>query len=263
MRTVDHLEVLRAERRRIVSVLDDADMDAPVPACPDWRLADLAWHLVDGMRFWQRSIRDGSADPGDVTDEPRPPVGELAANFERESAALVELLASRPADAPCWSWHPDGGTIGWLRRRQAHELRIHRLDVEQAADVEPTETDPAVAADGIDEMLTVFLTGTPPWASFVPDEATVRFAATDRDRAWTARFGRCLGAPPGGDPVELDCLELIEPAAPDLRTAPDVTVTATAAQLDSWLWRRVDHVAHDGDPALYRRLVELLRDVTG
>jgi uncharacterized protein (TIGR03083 family) len=258
MASLDHVTVLRSERDRIAGLLPDADMTRRVPACPDWTLADLAWHLIAGSTFWVRSIEEGLDDPGTVIDHGAPRADELAARFEETSARLVDVLASRPPETPCWSWHPAGGTIGWVRRRQAHEMLIHRVDVEQSLGSETQPVAGDVAADGAAEMIAVMLTGTPDWAVFSPEDSVVRIATTDTGSAWTGRFGRCAGTTPSGTAVDLDAIELVADGH-----EPDLTITATAVDLYLWLWRRTtDGITAAGDVHLFERTERLVADVT-
>jgi hypothetical protein len=56
-------------------------------------------------------------------------------------------------------------TVSWVARRQAHEALIHRTDAELAAGVTVTRADAALAADGVDDLISGFLVGVPRWAS--------------------------------------------------------------------------------------------------
>ncbi|WP_238993563.1 hypothetical protein [Nocardioides caldifontis] len=62
-------------------------------------------------------------------------------------------------------------TVGYIRRRQAHEALIHRLDAELTAGT-VTALDPTLASDGVDEALDVMFGGCPPWGSFEPATST-------------------------------------------------------------------------------------------
>ncbi|MHC5903470.1 maleylpyruvate isomerase N-terminal domain-containing protein [Streptomyces sp. S6] len=52
------------------SVVESApSLDAPVPSCPGWTLADLAQHIGQGRRKWARIVAAGPADgPVQVSD---------------------------------------------------------------------------------------------------------------------------------------------------------------------------------------------------
>ena len=73
------------------------------------------------------------------------------------SAALLEQIAATDPTTECWTWYPDDPTVGFWTRRMAHETLVHRWDAERGAGLEPEPMTPELAADGIDEMLDVFV----------------------------------------------------------------------------------------------------------
>src|SRR5205823_7007051 len=77
----------------------------------------------------------------------------LAAFFDRASRELADVLAATPPDTRAWTWSEDQ-TVGFIRRRQAHEALIHRVDAELTAG-RRTPMDPGLSADGVDEALRV------------------------------------------------------------------------------------------------------------
>ena len=92
-------------------------------------------------------------------------------------------------------WAPDK-TVGYIRRRQAHEALIHRLDAELAAgDVTPLDTE--LASDGVLEALDVMFGGCPPWGD-LRTVGRARAGPRDRHRARGARssLGRFTGTDP-------------------------------------------------------------------
>lgn len=242
-----------------------------VPSCPDWTAADLVWHLAEVQYFWAAIVEGNLATPGAVEPLERPADAELESLMAAQSENLVRQLSERGASEPCWSWHSSGGRVGWVRRRQAHEALIHRIDAELAlASLAGGDTtghraiDSELAVDGVDEMLTVMLdvAGAPDWGRFEPDGTSVRLEVPGR--VWAAELGLFVGTDPEAsddDPgsdgssgaVELPALRLIDPeAAPD----PSATVIGPASELDLWLWRRGDlnTASIDGDAAVIDRL---------
>ena len=153
---VDFLSAVRSESDLFAAAIRRGDLGSQVPTCPDWRLTDLIWHLAEVQSFWA-SIVDGLLDSPESVQQPdRPGNQELSAFFENQSARLSGALAAGDPDSACWSWYEHGGNVGWVRRRQAHEALIHRIDAElTAGPVSPV--DPDLAADGIDEILTTML----------------------------------------------------------------------------------------------------------
>ena len=64
---VDFTGVVEAESRRFVATLDGVDAATPVPTCPGWTAADLAWHLTEVHGFWARIL----ASRVTVIEQPR------------------------------------------------------------------------------------------------------------------------------------------------------------------------------------------------
>jgi uncharacterized protein (TIGR03083 family) len=238
-----YLDHLRTESARFREVLAGCDPAARVPACPDWDAADLLWHLACVQAFWAEVVRTRPAEVADDFEQrlPRPDSldGMLAA-YDGYSAALQDALtAADPADE-AWHWSSDR-TVGASIRRQAHEALIHRIDAEEAAGT-VTPLDPALAADGVLEALTVMYGGCPPWGTITPSGPVVDVRLTDTGDVLHVALGRFTGTDPDGTSYD----------EPDLVVVPDgqavATVSATASDLDAWLWHRgVGRVAVDLD----------------
>lgn len=248
----EYLDHLVAESARFRDVLATCDPAARVPACPDWDATDLLWHLGEVQWFWARMVAKRPAAPSAPDDEaPERPgdVGGLLAFFDRASQDLVERLAAADPSEPAWSWAPDR-TVGFTYRRQAHEALIHRVDAEQAAGID-SDLDPALAADGVAELMEVMYGGQPPeWARFESRQGEVSLEITDVASTIRVRPGHLTGVDPeSGDDVTGPHLLVV----PDSSAPPAVTVTGAAAVLDAWLWRRRDDagVSITGDEASY------------
>ncbi len=230
---------------------------APVPTCPDWTAADLVWHLAEVQHFWASIVEANLADPSEVGELVRPADDGLLALFDDCSTRLVSAVRDHDGDEPCWSWHDDGHSVGWVRRRQAHEALIHRIDAELTVGdgrLEATRPiDTQLAADGVDEMVGVMLEvgSVPDWARFDRDGRTIRLDVPGR--SWTLALGRFVGTDPSGTAHDL-------PAVTGLPAVdrPTAIVSGPAAELDLWLWRRAPlaEAAIDGDPAVVEWLHE-------
>lgn len=262
-RRLDHahyLEHLADDSARFAVVLGQTSYDAEVPTCPGWDAADLLFHLSEVQSFWARIVgrRLTTADEVEELETTRPDDdAELPALFARCSDALQEALRSTPPEVTVWTWASEQ-SAAFCARRQAHEALIHRLDAELTAG-ERTGIDPELAADGVDEVLGVMYGEPPAWGSFTADhDHVVRFAATDTGDTWSVTIGRFVGPAPddGGDHAS-DCLDWV---ADDV--APTASVSATAADLDCWLWRRptVGEVAVSGSDATLARLAAVMAD---
>lgn len=247
---LDFLGHLARESARFAAALRDAPSDARVPTCPDWDADDLIWHLADVQWFWGTIVAEKitETERSDALDHPQRPDGRagLLDFYERASRDLGEALASQPPDATAWTWSDDQ-TVGFIRRRQAHEALIHRIDAEETAG-ERTAIDTALSSDGVDEVLRVMYGGVPSWGEFTPDAAdTVRLRTTDTGASWFVTLGRFVGTDPDdGETIDDSDMRIADtdagqPAAAEL--------SGSAADLNCWLWHRptVGEVERKGD----------------
>jgi uncharacterized protein (TIGR03083 family) len=246
---------LSTESDRFLEEVLAAAPDARVPSCPDWTADDLLWHLGTVQAFWAEVLRRRPADPDEWHSEPVRPEGReaLRAFFEEATAALRDELGRASDGEPAWTWHADQ-SVAFIRRRQAHEATIHRIDAELAAGRPVTEIEPELAWDGVLECLGVMYAGVPDWAEFTPDGATVELVPTDGGEPVRVVLGRTVGHEPDGDPIDEPDLALVAPAGP-----ADVTVRATASHLDAWLWHRAEGgVDVEGDEDVYARFASIV-----
>ena len=151
-----YLTVLETEAAALARAVADGDLDARVPACPDWTLAELVRHTGKVHR-WAFHIADTRAKerPGwdDLPDAEAPAdAAGLARWFEGGSRRLAALLRERGPAEPVWSWALEQHTGFWARR-MAHETLVHRIDAEQATTGRASAVDPDLAADNVDELL--------------------------------------------------------------------------------------------------------------
>jgi uncharacterized protein (TIGR03083 family) len=246
----DYLTHLASESARFLAAVRAAAADAAVPTCPGWDAQDLLWHLGEVQWFWGEVVRTRATDPDTVeaAKPARPANGpDLEAFFAGSSARLGELLAATGPDTPAWTWSTEP-TVGFIRRRQAHEAMVHRLDAELAAGTR-TALDPALAADGVDELLRVMFGDIPSWGSFTVDAGrTVRVSTTDTGHSWLVTLGRFTGTSPNTGTTYDD--PAIEVAPVDDGAPAAATLTGTAEDLDCALWNRppVGAVERSGDP---------------
>jgi uncharacterized protein (TIGR03083 family) len=234
---LDHLHHLDAESARFRSVLNRAQPSAPVPTCPGWDAADLLWHLTEVQAFWSAIVRERCADPGELPGPvPSRPdsYADLLELAETTAAELSRVLAATPASTGVWTWSDDR-TAGFVRRRQAHEALIHRVDAECVTG-QRTPLDAALAADGVDEALRVMFGESPDWVQLDVDEhASIRVTSTDTGKHWLVRLARYQGTDEAGQ-EQAGSTVVVADQDHDLATA--ATVSATAADLDCWLWSR-------------------------
>ncbi|HQY34129.1 maleylpyruvate isomerase family mycothiol-dependent enzyme [Actinotalea sp.] len=255
-----YLSAIRDESERFGAALRVATASDPVPTCPGWAVADLHWHLAEVQHFWSQVVGAGLVG-GDVAEPDRPLDAHLAEFAARSGTALLAALAEHEPDDACWSWSPDGHSVGWVARRQAHEALIHRVDAEVAAGLPVTPPAVDLAADGVDEMLTVMLDGVPGEGDLTLDGTTVRLACTDTDDAWVLALGRFAGTRSSGDPYEIDVAALL---AEDDGGDDDAVVSGSAWDLDRWLWGRgsLGALTVEGDAGLLARLRAMVVEAT-
>ena len=265
LRAMEHtayLDTIRDETQRFLEALATVPGDGPVPTCEGWTVDDLAWHLAEVQHFWAEVVSTGK-DGDDVVAPARP--GDSAGLAElgaRSGTGLLTALASRTPQDRCWSWHEDGGSVGWVARRQAHEVLVHRVDAELAAGRAVTPPSAELAADGVDEVLRVMVDGVPGWGTFTPDGLTVRVVCSNAPAAWVLALGRFTGTgPDSGTEYDLDAAALLQE---DGGGVDALTLEGPAWDLDRWLWGRGDlaGVAVSGDVALVERLRALVADAT-
>jgi uncharacterized protein (TIGR03083 family) len=240
MDAVDHLEHLHRDGLALADVAERSGLEAPVPTCPGWTLADLVRHTGGVHRWATRAVTEQLPEP---LDEPLEqvvggfPADDVLLDWFRDGhARLVSALRSAPPDLAAFTFLPSPSPLSFWARRQAHETAVHRADAESAAGAVPAF--PATfAADGIDELLVGFASRPRPPR---PEVAERRLAlqALDAGRSWYVQLG------PSGVAVTTDRLEgatTVRGSASDLylvlwnrQPAGEVEVRGDPAALDQW-----------------------------
>jgi len=209
-------------------------LDVPVPWVAEWRARDLVGHVGTVHRWATHIVRAGSTErpPREATQTP-PDDENLLEWYEIGLVELVATLRTTPPDAPAWHMSPTAEKVvaSWSRR-QAHELTVHRMDLEFAAGVEHDPIDPDLAEDGVDELLGIVV---PRWAHTEPlasANATVGVTCTDTGRSWSVTVVRGTVT-----------------VASERAGTEDAHLQGEAAQLLLHLWGRPADVTVDGDAA--------------
>ena len=241
---MDRLAIIAAESQRFAEVLGDIDPARRCPSCPDWTAADLLWHLTEVHYFWagilQRRICDEADLPAVEGAKPSRPASmpDLLALREQWTAALIEQLASRADDEPCWSWWAPDQTVGFTRRMQTYEATMHRVDAELTAAVPVGPIADDVAAGAVDHAVDVMWGWMPEAASYHP-ESIVKFVATDTGQQWFVDVGTWTA--PG------------QRSGPTARRAHTADATATVSgpvrDIALWAWTRGGSVETSGQPS--------------
>lgn len=220
-----------------------AGPDAVVPTCAGWDVGKLLRHLARVYAMVDIAL---DSDPeGSRPQPPRPPdeFTEALNWFDDRLAGLTDRLSTQDKSRPVWSFFPGGTPESWLRR-MTHETAIHRLDAEGArsgldsGQVHELIFDPELAADGVDEMLSVLLAGSRDWTRH-DSEGRVLYHAADAGRTWLVTHHP-------GQPPEVGSPRDAALGSPEV----DATVAGTADAVYRRVWGRPSKAVVTGDTAL-------------
>jgi uncharacterized protein (TIGR03083 family) len=146
---------LLTEATTLAAVTEAADLTRLVPACPEWTLRDLLWHLGRAHRWAativeRRAVEPVPLDEVDVRvpDAPAERTAWLRAGAER----LVGAVREAGPDTHVWTWARDRTARFWLRK-MTHESVVHRLDAELTVRVDSSSVAADLAADGVSDLL--------------------------------------------------------------------------------------------------------------
>jgi uncharacterized protein (TIGR03083 family) len=158
-----HLAALRDAVSAFARHAQEAGLDVPVPTCPDWTVRRLIGHQGMVHRWAAANLRGRTLEI-DATER----AGRRApspVDWLRDGAIdLVAAITTAPDDVQTVVFLNDApGPRAFWARRQCHETTIHSVDALAAAlgrypTSADTAIDPAVAVDGIDELLAGFMT---------------------------------------------------------------------------------------------------------
>ena len=239
---MDHLDGWRTEAARFCDLVDDADLGARVPACPDWDVADLAFHVGNVLDRFTQLAGGGITETDQVRELERigrPEDDATLPGWLRERvAALDRVLAGLDPGEPVWNFTRRDMNGGWVLRRMHHEMVVHRHDLEEAVGT-TTPIDDEVAADGVAEFMGSLAPAGQRWAG--ERSATLQVTEDATGRTWRLR------------------LEPGERAEPDhvSEGAADMVVHGEGATLLLALWRRrpLDTVTMTGDADLAQAIL--------
>jgi uncharacterized protein (TIGR03083 family) len=262
------LQCLEADYRRIREVAP-GHLDAVVPTCPDWTVADLVRHVAQVYLHKAEIMRHG--------DQPEvwPPAGFGDADplelLDRCYAELrTEFDAREPADAAS-TWYAPDQTVGFWIRRMAQETVIHRIDAELGAGALVAPIPDDLAVDGIDELLKIFVG----WAfSQWPEDFTAALQDSP-GRGYLIRADSSADLPSASWLVRTAPEQLAVEGGPgekaDRAVALDVTVSGSPAAVLRWAWNRelaataaapASAVEIDGNPAALEELRRCVVEAT-
>jgi uncharacterized protein (TIGR03083 family) len=246
-----YLAVLDAEATSLAAAAEEAGLEAPVPTCPGWNVADLVLHVGEVHRWAAAVVASRATKLGDVPSDSRGPLPEPADTvswFRDGAAKLSETLACADATIEYAAFLTDPATprlLFWARR-QTMETGMHRVDAESAVG-RRTPFAPDVAIDGIDEFLTGFLprSRTPLRAS---TPQSLQIAPDYSDRRWTVSIG-----------TELPVTRRWQAESDHDAEHVDCVVAGLASDIYLALWNRaaLESLRIEGD----RGVIDLVREV--
>ncbi|MEM8705650.1 MAG: maleylpyruvate isomerase family mycothiol-dependent enzyme [Actinomycetota bacterium] len=229
---IDAADLVRTHGHHLVD-LSAATPDAPVAACPGWTTTDLAVHTATVHRR-VAAICDERATTPPTSPGPDAPSDDPFAWCHDAVDIVADALVGIGADEPVWTW-TDRHDGGFYHRRMIHETVVHRWDAETAVGA-PAEIDPIIAADGIDELMSVGMRFRSSGVPIDYPSGSVALLATDTGHRWSlVAVEGVLGV--GRDDAAI--------------TATDATLTGRAAALLLSLWGRGgDDAEPRGDAAV-------------
>jgi uncharacterized protein (TIGR03083 family) len=244
-----HIAAVREEGKLMVAAVAQADPDWAVPPCPEWTVRDLVRHM-GGVHRWATGFVRGRTEPQhadlDEVVGTWPADAELAAWLAQGCAELVAALTEAPDALECWTFLPAPSPLAMWARRQAHETAMHRVDAQLAAGLPLSPWTPAFAADGIDELLSLFVPRRSAALRADPP-VTLVVRCADIDASWLLRLdehGVTTTPGTGNDPDSAHC-----------------AVTGRAGDLYLALWNRAgaDDLTVAGERAVLGRFSEGVR----
>lgn len=236
----EHIAVIESEGRLFAEAAQLSGLDSQVPSCPGWDVRELVRHL-SSVHLWaaahvaNRATQWRDHGPAELKEYwPDlavfwPADDELIDWYVETNANLVAELNAAPADRECLTFLPAPTPIAMWARRQAHETSIHRSDAESPRSAY-AGYDPAVAADGIDEILMLFA---PRWGIPSAEAKSMVVRTTDTNDMWRVTMGPDSISARRGD------------------GSADVTLTGCASDLYLSVWNRGNPpITVTGDPEL-------------
>lgn len=233
------LRLIEDAGARLVRRAEATGLEASVPTCPGWSVADLVAHQGMVHRWAAANLAGGDAPFDDepavlasvgtdrLTDWFREGVDELLTTLSEVAADVDAMVLLNDAGPPRDFW----------ARRQSHETTIHAVDALAAElgrtpGADETGIDRETALDGIDELVCGFL---PRERSRIRSDEPYLLSVepVDSDLRWALWVGP-------GRPVA-------ERGEPD---RVDATFSGTAAQLYLGLWNRGDELSVSGRPGV-------------
>lgn len=213
---MDYIEAIERESSALGAAAERAP-DAEVASCPGWRMSDLVLHTGGVHRFWNEIVERRLQSYREASRPEKPPREEAVGWFREGAEHLVQTLTAADPEERVWTWAA-AKNVAFVRRRMAQETAVHRWDAESAAG-DPGPLAGALAADGVDELLDVFVPAQR--QPFERPGESLHLHRTDGAGEWFVRFK------PDGVSVQRS------------HAKGSVAVRAPASELLLLLWRRI------------------------
>ncbi len=237
---------LESSRFLVAASNGAAPLDAPVPTCPGWDVAELVRHVGFLYSRLALVVTAQRTEVPDRSELPDAPDGEARLGwFAEQRTAMLAALEGASGDTLVWNWtgNSPGPTSFWFRR-MAHETLIHRVDMELARGSEPTECDPEVATDTVTEFFELFYPRFDTQLRATGLDGSLHLHATDvSDAEWT------LDVRPDGSSITRR------------HEKADASIRGSAFELARWAWGRLptDRLETFGDRQIADRFQETVR----
>lgn len=240
--TPSYSELIATIRKEGEAILAAArfGVDAEVPTCGEWHVADLLGHV--GSVYRRAATVIGERATEEVKWTPPPGDADPIDYLTEALDDLVEALTSADPDSPAWNRFDVPRTAAFWARRMAHESAVHRYDAQRAHGVaQPIDDD--LARDGLDEAIDILLPYIAARDELSLPEATYCFTAVDEEDSWAVSLG-----PDGVKRL-------------DMAKEPDVTARGTPSALLLAAYNRIRWTSLDvdGDAALLDEWSQLLK----
>lgn len=218
--TSRHLEVTAAAGEQAWR-LAGGRLGQDVPACPEWRIRDVVYHLGNVAGFVAACVAQGAEEP-EFTDAEKPSDDRIVQWASGEWNRALDGLAAAGPGTPAWNWSTRPRVAPFWARCLTHEAFVHTWDLAESAG--ETLVVPAdVAADGVDEILDVHLAAGVRDGRLFPLSGRAEVHSTDTGDRWlveTTADGVTTAMAAAGEPA-------------------DVRLEGTAERLYLDLWGRV------------------------
>jgi uncharacterized protein (TIGR03083 family) len=185
MELSQYLDAITADSDALARAVE-AEPGHPVTACPGWDVAQLTRHLGATHRWATEIVRADTPARVPYPDALGIAEGELGAWIRVGAAQLVATLQATGPDKSVWTMGQPRTSWFWFRR-QAQETALHRWDAQDALGGSAF-LDSDFAADGVAELLEMFLPGLHRRGGTPGTGESFHVHRTDGPGEWSVRF---------------------------------------------------------------------------